>query len=324
MATNWADLLLGSKIGVLHSVCSRTAGRADEFGRSFGSVRNYDRLDEMLEKEAAELDFVYIATPLVSHYDISKKCLEAGVGVLSEKPVTPTLDLWEDLAALAKKKGVRLIEGMWMRCLPTFRQAESWINEGAIGKVSTIRVDFNKFIPSVDGRSGASTGVLMDYGVYALYFSCYFLGGVPSEFHSHCLRDQGGVDFAWAIIARRNGRTAIINMSAAYHGGSGAAIYGEKGMIEWGSPFNRTDEIVLRRHGLGDKNQARIRFPYSYSGLEFQLEEVTRVAKQGLLESRLLTHKMTHDTLRFAGLLKDKVRHANVCTAFGRGRSATQ
>ena len=107
----------------------------------------YDQLDDMLSDISDELDFVYIATPLESHAPIIRKCILAGVNILSEKPATETADIWAELASLAKQHGVLLIEGMWMRCLPTFVQANEWINDGKIGDVRWIRADMHKFQP---------------------------------------------------------------------------------------------------------------------------------------------------------------------------------
>lgn len=302
MAKRWADLLLESRVGTLHAVCSRSAAKADQFGRSFGCMHRFDQLEKMLENEAENLDFVYVATPLGSHGDIIRMCIEAGVNVLTEKPATPNPDLWAELVSLAKQRGVLLVEGMWMRCLPTFRQADAWIEEGEIGHVSKIRVDFHKFVPPSSRNVDADTGVLMDFGVYALYFASHFLGGVPDELDSSHLKTKDSKDSDWSIVARKNGRTAILNVSSTFRGTSRAAVFGDTGMIEWGGPFNRTNEVVL--YSYQSDAPVRKSFAYRNEGFEFQLEEVTRAAKQRLPESALLKHGKTLDALKFAELLQ--------------------
>jgi len=51
------------------------------------------------------VDAVSIATPTPLHYPIAKECLEHGVHVLVEKPITTTLDEARDLVATAARRG---------------------------------------------------------------------------------------------------------------------------------------------------------------------------------------------------------------------------
>lgn len=301
MATIWADLLLASPEAEIFGVCSRCEQKGREFGRRFGCDRSFSDLDDMLKTQASELDFIYVATPLASHYLIIDKCIDAGVNVLTEKPATKTAAEWEYLCRSAKTRGVLLVEGMWSNCLPTMQQAEAWIDEGRIGEVQWIRAEFNKCnLPNLKGLQ-ESRGILMDYGVYALGFACRFLGGYPEAIKREVRRNADGEDADWSIVARRRDRTAVINLSSNFHAGSGAIIVGETGMIEWSSPFNRTNEIVLT--SFRTSTSVRMQYLYRHMGFEFQLEEVTRTLRNGLMESAILSHRMTSDTLRFADQL---------------------
>lgn len=306
MASVWADLLLSNESGELHAVCSRSVLKAAQFGRKFGCSRTFGQLDDMLAKTGNELDFVYVATPLNSHYAIIERCIDAGVNVLTEKPATQTSDEWFALSQAAKKRGVLLVEGMWMQCLPTFSQAAAWIEQGKIGEVRWIRVDINKFQPTLTGQPDRDTGVLMDYGLYAIRFACHFLGGEPEWSQSHARRDANGNDTDWAIIAGRSGKTAVVNISANSHASSTAAVIGDNGMIEWQSPFNRTNKITL--HDFQSRDSIFRHFAYSSMGFEFQLEEVTRSLKENLFESITLNHQATQDTLNFAQRVQGKLR----------------
>lgn len=294
MATTWADLLLVSRIGELHAVSSRSENRARIFGQKFGCHSTFGHLEDMLTEQ---LDFVYVATPLDSHYSIIEQCIKAGVNVLSEKPVTRTAEEWSALQRLAQQNKVLLIEGMWMLCLPTFRQAEQWIEEGLIGDVSWIKVELNKFQLPHAGNTCPDTGVLMDYGIYALCFACYFLDGYPEWCESHNRKNSDGVDTDWTIVAGRKGVTAVINISSNSHASSTASVIGDTGMIEWGSPFNRANEIALYSVKTGQRETRR--FTYQNEGFEFQLDEVTRALKNGFSENRVLNDRITLDTLKF-------------------------
>jgi predicted dehydrogenase len=63
-------------------------------------VRAYASLDAMLATE--ELDAVSIAAPTGLHYDLSKACLEAGIHVMVEKPVTTDVHEAEALIELSR------------------------------------------------------------------------------------------------------------------------------------------------------------------------------------------------------------------------------
>lgn len=301
MASVWADLLLESDSSELHCVCSRFPENAEAFRRKFGGSSAFHDLDLMLITQSDMLDFVYIATPLTSHYSIIRKCIEAGISVLSEKPVAKSSAEWKELALLATQNGVILIEGMWMRCLPTFRQAEEWVNRGEIGVVQLVRADIYKFQLSKYMNRNDTGGVLLDYGVYPLYLVCFFLGGLPDQFVSSVRYNSIGADTDWDIIAERGDIRASIGISSNFGGSSRSSIIGDKGIIEWSSPFNRSSEITL--YNLETQNKEVRKFKYRNYGFEYQLAEVTQTLREGRMESKLLKHQLTYDTLCFAEVL---------------------
>lgn len=59
---------------------------------------------DMINKE--ELDYVIIATPPDTHYEIIKNCLNQGVNVIVEKPAVLDLEKWDELVQLSKEKGL--------------------------------------------------------------------------------------------------------------------------------------------------------------------------------------------------------------------------
>jgi len=302
MASVWADLLLSSRFSELSAVCSRTESKAQVFRRKFGGKHAFSRLDDMLATLGDELDIVYIATPLSSHFEITKICLEAGVNVLVEKPATETQEDWSLLCKLARQRNVLLIEGMWMRCLPTFRQAESWIDDGLIGDVRWIRADLHKFRPLAQSRIGGDSGVLMDYGVYGLSFVRHFLGAPPEWHKSSKHLTTNGTDTEWSIMIGRQRTTGIINISSNSHASSRATIIGESGIIDWESPFNRTGRITLHDFSSGGKLSKK--FSYKHQGFEYQLDEVKRTLENRLSESKILDHASTLETLKIMDNLR--------------------
>ncbi|EHS53234.1 oxidoreductase domain protein [Rhizobium sp. PDO1-076] len=103
--------------------------RADEYGVKAQT------LDELLAND--ELDIIVNLTIPDAHYSVSKRILEAGKHVYSEKPLVLTLEQGEDLRRIARDKGLSV------GCAPdTFlggshQLARAHIEKGGIGRVTS-------------------------------------------------------------------------------------------------------------------------------------------------------------------------------------------
>ena len=62
--------------------------------------------------------------------------------MLCEKPFAVSAAESEEMAAAARANGVFLMEAMWTRFLPAWRQVKRWLDEGAIGDVRLINATF--------------------------------------------------------------------------------------------------------------------------------------------------------------------------------------
>ncbi len=71
-----------------------------------------------------EVDAVSIATPTPAHYEIARECLERGVHVLVEKPITETLEEARGLVEVAASRGRILQVGHLERFNPAIRALE--------------------------------------------------------------------------------------------------------------------------------------------------------------------------------------------------------
>lgn len=67
-------------------------------------IKAYFDVSELLDSE--RLDWVHVCTPPQTHLAVATEVLEAGVPVLIEKPVTETIEQFEELAAVADREGV--------------------------------------------------------------------------------------------------------------------------------------------------------------------------------------------------------------------------
>ncbi|KAH9894410.1 oxidoreductase [Cubamyces lactineus] len=96
----------------LHAVMERNpAGPGGKLQARFGEeaakgVIIHRTIDDVLADPEVEL--VVISTPSETHYELAKKCLQAGKHVLVDKPVTAHFSQAQELGALAKAKNVVL------------------------------------------------------------------------------------------------------------------------------------------------------------------------------------------------------------------------
>ncbi len=305
MAETFSCAIDGNKDGEVYAVASRSLDKAKSFASHHGGCKAYGSYDEMVNDKSLKLDVVYIATPVKYHYEHVKLCLEAGLNVLCEKPVTNTLAKLDELIALAQKNKCFFMEGMWMKCLPSFQKACQWISEGKIGLTEWVKVDFYKHEHIRDGhaiynaREGG--GILRDFGVYAIAFIEHFLKGMPDSFNGNYRLSTYGIDADWQIIAEKNGVKAVVNLSSNFGSLSKAAVIGNKGFIEWDSQFNRTNHVAL--YDASGHQVDAFSASYTYEGFEHEVNEVQKCIREGMKESMIVSLEGTHNTIQIIDIL---------------------
>lgn len=284
MAETFSSAIDGNTDGIVAAVASRSMNNAKAFARKHGSCRAYGNYEEMVTDNT--LDVIYIATPTKYHFEHIKLCLEAGKNVLCEKPITSTASELMELQRIAKEKECFLMEGMWMKCLPTYQKAIEWIQNGRIGAVDLIKVDFYKreiINPSkAIFNVNMGGGVLKDYGVYAVAFPTGFMDSeISLEWNYR--KSSYGIDSDWFIRMNDGKIQAFVNISSDFAGSSKAAIMGTEGTIEWGIPFNRTNVITL--YDAAGKSIDQYRVSYDFEGFEYEVNEVQKCIRNRILES---------------------------------------
>lgn len=86
---------------------------------------------------------MYVGTPHPQHFEAAKAALEAGKGLLLEKPATLNAKESKILIDLAKQKNVFFMEGVWTRFFPLVYKFQDLIHkEKVIGNIHNVLVDF--------------------------------------------------------------------------------------------------------------------------------------------------------------------------------------
>lgn len=96
---------------------------------NYGFTNFAETLDELLE-EGIEACMIHSAT--VAHYELAKKCLNAGVHVLMDKPLSEEYEETKELIELAEEKGLTLMIGFNRRFAPAVNQLKVLPNKRVI------------------------------------------------------------------------------------------------------------------------------------------------------------------------------------------------
>ncbi len=147
-----------------------------ELARSRG-VKTYESREALLADP--EIDIVTIATPNDVHEEIAIDALNAGKNVISEKPVTLSMDSLERMIAAANKNGKIFSVHQNRRFDVDALAMKKIADSGEIGEVINIesRIHGSRGIPSDwRGIKKYGGGMLYDWGVHIIDQACMILG----------------------------------------------------------------------------------------------------------------------------------------------------
>ena len=199
--------------------------------------------DDLLSEE--KLDFVDICAPPGSHAALIARALDAGLHVLSEKPLVTRVDDAERVAAAAARSG-RVLHTVhnWLEA-PICRKISALVDEGSIGAVRSVRWRTLRTQPAItvsaDGDTNwrvdpvmAGGGILFDHGWHAIYCVMRWAGAPirvsaqleTRRFREHPLEDTASVDLETAL-----GVSNIFLTWAADDRSNSIEIEGEEGEI---------------------------------------------------------------------------------------------
>src|SRR5258706_12379103 len=88
-----------------------------------------------------EIDAVAVVIRVPSHYEPTKAAIEAGKHVYTEWPLGRTTAEAEELAALARAKGVRTAVGLQSRVSPALLYMKEQVEAGYVGEVLSCHAD---------------------------------------------------------------------------------------------------------------------------------------------------------------------------------------
>src|SRR5205085_2084980 len=217
------------------------------------------------------------------------------IAVLCEKPMTINLDQCDELIAASEKHNTFLMEGMWIRFVPSIKQLIALIERGDIGKIVSIKASMGFKAPhSPDNRffnPELGGGSLLDLGIYPVFLALLLLGK-PDTIKAIAALSKEGVDEDCSILFQfKNKQHAILESTLVSQHKAPAEIIGEKGSIKLLNPwFEKAEGIELDIYGKG-----KIIYPCSWPGrgLQFEAEETLNCIAANKISSDLLSHEFS-------------------------------
>jgi predicted dehydrogenase len=192
----------------LRWICDQDPSRLDHLGRRYPAVQTTEDIDDVLEDD--DVDAVLLATPVFTHYDLARRCLEAGKHTFVEKPLAPSSELALDLIDLSLERELVLMCGHTFLYSPPVRRIRQMIVEGELGElffVSASRVNL--------GLHQRDVSVVWDLGPHDFSILRYWLDEAPSSIRATG-RDSivpGIADVAFVTMEFSSGLIANVELS---------------------------------------------------------------------------------------------------------------
>jgi predicted dehydrogenase len=189
-------------------ICDLDRDRLARYRRRYPSARVTTRFERILADDAVEA--VVLATPVHTHFPLAAEALEAGKHVFVEKPLAPSSQLADELAAMAAEHRKTLMCGHTFVYSPPVRVVKRMLEAGTLGDVyfiSSSRVNL--------GLHQREVNVIWDLGPHDFSILLYWLSEFPTSVRA-VGRDsvvKGLVDVAFITMTFASGIIANVELS---------------------------------------------------------------------------------------------------------------
>jgi len=243
--------------------------------------RAYGSYKEMVEAELKrpdKVDFVSVATPNHTHFEIAKAFAEAGFNVLCDKPLTFDLAQAEELARVVQRTGVVFAVTHNYTGYPMVRHARQLVRDGALGTVRVVQVEYaqdwlterleatgqKQAAWRTDPKRSGAGGCIGDIGTHAFNLLHYVTGLKTTELAAELstfVEGRALDDNVQVMLRLANGARGSLWASQVAPGnenGLRLRVYGSRGGIEWTqehpnqlrhAPFGEPVRVVSRGTG---------------------------------------------------------------------------
>ncbi|HVJ83128.1 MAG TPA: Gfo/Idh/MocA family oxidoreductase [Planctomycetia bacterium] len=256
--------------GALSSTPEKAKASAPDY--DIAEDRAYGSYQELLAKEKAlpadkRIDFLSIATPNHTHFEIAKAAVEAGFNVMCDKPMTFDMKQADELVSAVEKSGVVFGVTHNYTGNPLVRQARDMIAAGELGEINAVRSFYiqgwlrtrleaegqKQSEWRTDPKRSGIAGCFGDIGTHAYNLARYMTGLLPDKISCRLKTFVEGRrldDYGSATIAFENGALGTVTASQITHGRENDVfieIDGTKGSLSWRQ--EEPNSLIVRTNG---------------------------------------------------------------------------
>ena len=298
-----ANGIPGSKV---YALASRSSTNPDKLLRVYGAEKYYKAYEDLAADP--KVDAVYIATPHRFHYENVILCLDAGKAVLCEKPLTVNAKQTEELFRLSQSKHIFLMEALWTRFLPIYKQVRQWLDTGEIGEIRLVESSFGYIAPR-DAQDRLlnpelAGGTLLDIGVYNTAITQWVFQKNPQAITAVGNIGETGVDEEVSVIlSHENGAAAQFACTFQAQPLNQFVIVGTKGTIIIGPNFWQATQASLIKNG----KTRTIKKHMEINGFEYQTKAAMQAINNGELECEQMTQTDTLANMRTMDAIRQQI-----------------
>ncbi|HHW82001.1 MAG TPA: Gfo/Idh/MocA family oxidoreductase [Bacteroidales bacterium] len=255
----------GSKVV---AVMRRNATKAKDYAARHGIGVWYTDAQQLIEDP--NVTAIYVATPPSTHAEYAIDAMRAGEPVYVEKPMAANYVECQEMLRVSKETGVSCFVAYYRRTLPYFLKVKQLIDDGLLGNISTVQVQFSIPPYATDYNSDtlswrvkkeiAGAGYFYDLASHQLDLLDFLFGPIASACgHTanitglYDVEDTVSASFqfqsrvlgsgSWTFIAPSNTRTDTID------------LVGTKGKLSF-STFMFTDIVLETSEGKTSYKEA--------------------------------------------------------------------
>ncbi len=246
---------------------SRRPENCASYAAQYG-VTTIGSLDDILT--SGSIDAAYISSPNHVHAAQIRACLEHGIHVLCEKPVTITASEYLDLLDLAHQNGLVLMEAQKALYTPVYQAVKDCLERGELGTILSAEAGFcrNEKVSDDAWRMTApGKGALYDVGCYPLsvlhgLFGCSLYEDTRSE------QFQNDTDVCGTIHLGGMPFPIKAEYSVISDGLCGLNIHGTAGSLSCPS-FWKAASFTLTRNGKPETISFSFQSEFSFETIHF-------------------------------------------------------
>ncbi|MDP6038281.1 MAG: Gfo/Idh/MocA family oxidoreductase [Candidatus Latescibacteria bacterium] len=242
----------------LIAVCDPDEEKAQQAADRWGAAHCYQDVQDMLGR--SDIDAVSICTPPNLHCEHAIQAAQAGVHILCEKPMAPTIEECGRMIEAAKEHQVKLMVGFMKRFNPAFEEIKRIIDEGLIGDVFHLDVHW-EFATNVAARmkrgggahwrmmdKAVKGGVFQDHGSHYIDLFRWWTGSEVVQVTGETLRISPLVaneDHSVGMLKMKSGALGLIETSRNAHSISPLRHEEGPGLLEYGYIYGTEGGVVF-------------------------------------------------------------------------------